>query len=59
MAEGENFFNIVDERPFFKVYKRMAEMEHRKKKNDGSAFFDYIIIRNDGTIEYGPQSGDP
>lgn len=37
----------------------MAEMEHREKKNDGSAFFDYIIIRNDGTIEYGPQSGDP
>ena len=58
VAKGENFFNIVDDRPFFKVYKRMAEMVHREKKNDGRAFFDYIIIRNDGKIEFGPKSGE-
>ena len=58
VAEGENFFNIVDDEPFYRGNKRMAEMEHREKKNDGSAFFDYIIIRNDGKIEYGPKSGE-
>ena len=52
VANGENFFDIVDDKPFFKVYKRMAEMKQWRE-----SFFDYIIIRNDGTIEYGPKSG--
>lgn len=27
------------------------------KSYSRSIFFDYLIIRNDGTIEYGPKSG--
>ena len=26
--------------------------------NKNALFFDYLIIRHDGTIEYGPKSGD-
>ena len=51
VSEGENFFNIEDDRPFVRGYKRQAEMSQRKNH-----FFDYIIIRNDGTVEIGPRS---
>ncbi len=52
IAEGENFFNIVDDRPFHRGHKRLVEMV------ENVTFFDYIIIRNDGKIEFGPQSGE-
>ena len=51
VSEGENFFNIEDDRPFVRGYKRQAEMSQRKNH-----FFNYIIIRNDGTVEIGPRS---
>ena len=49
VANGENFFDIVGR--FDSSYKRLFEMV-----GDGP-FFDYLIIRNDGKIEYGPKSG--
>ena len=52
VLEGENFFNIVDDRPFHRGRKRLVEMV------DNGTFFDYIIIRHDGKIEYGPKSGE-
>ncbi|SIN84094.1 hypothetical protein [Fibrobacter sp. UWB11] len=51
VSEGENFFNIEDDRPFVRGYKRQAEMSQWKNH-----FFNYIIIRNDGTVEIGPRS---
>ncbi len=64
MFKGEKFFNISDDRPFFKGRKCLAEMKQREKWNengvvaDSIQFFDYLIIRHDGSIEYGPKSGD-
>ena len=55
--EGDNLPNIEDDRPYFKGYKRQAEIIPRYMP-DSTHFYDYIIIRHDGTIEYGPKSGD-
>ena len=64
VSKGEDFFNIEDDRPFVKGKKRQAEMIQRGKWNengyipDSTHFFNYIIIRNDGTVEIGPKSGN-
>ncbi|MBR3074114.1 hypothetical protein [Fibrobacter sp.] len=50
--EGDNLPNIEDDRPYFKGFKRQAEMVQMDNH-----FYDYIIIRNDGTVEIGPKSG--
>ena len=57
VADGDNLLNIEDDRPYFRGYKRQAEIIPRYMP-DSTHFYDYIIIRNDGTIEYGPKSGD-
>ena len=55
--EGDNLPNIEDDRPYFRGYKRQAEIIPRYMPNS-THFYDYIIIHHDGTIEYGPKSGD-
>ena len=57
VADGDNLLNIEDDRPYFRGYKRQAEIIPRYMP-DSTHFYDYIIIRNDGSIEYGPKSGD-
>ena len=57
VADGDNLLNIEDDRPYFRDYKRQAEIIPRYMP-DSTHFYDYIIIRHDGTIEYGPKSGD-
>lgn len=62
--EGDNLPNIEDDRPYYKGCKRQADIVERCKWDengcipDSTHFYDYIIIRNDGSIEYGPKSGD-
>lgn len=62
VSEGEDFFNIEDDRPYFKGLKSLAEVMVDGKWNengyipDSTHFFNYIIIRNDGTVEIGPRS---
>ena len=61
--EGDNLPNIEDDRPYYKGCKRQADIVERCKWDengcipDSTHFYDYIIIRHDGTIEYGPKSG--
>ena len=55
--EGDNLPNIEDDRPYFRGFKRQAEIIPRYMP-DSTHFYDYIIIRHDGSIEYGPKSGD-
>lgn len=57
VADGDNLLNIEDDRPYFRGYKRQAEIIPRYMP-DSTHFYDYIIIRHDGTIEYGPKSED-
>ena len=67
----ESFFDVpFDENQFF--YKRFGRLmgSHMKRcrdsrfdvkiteANKNALFCDYLIIRNDGSIEYGPKSGD-
>lgn len=62
--EGDNLPNIEDDRPYYKGGKRQADIVERCKWDengcipDSTHFYDYIIIRNDGSVEYGPKSGD-
>lgn len=71
VPENENFYNIASDNtdPFFamqgiKLVARMKPCNHPNfnikitEANKNALFFDYLIIRNDGTIEYGPKSGD-
>ncbi|WP_173475368.1 hypothetical protein [Fibrobacter succinogenes] len=51
-SEGDKLLNIEDDRPYFRGFKRQAEIAEMYDH-----FYDYIIIRNDGSIEYGPKSG--
>ena len=53
VADGDNLLNIEDDRPYFRGFKRQAEMVQMDNH-----FYDYIIIRNDGTVEIDPKSGD-
>ena len=62
--EGDNLPNIEDDRLYYKGCKRQADIVERCKWDengcipDSTHFYDYIIIRNDGSIEYGLKSGD-
>ena len=71
ISKYESFFDVsFDENQFF--YKRYGHfMGVRMKQcfdsrfddeitvaNKNAVFCDYLIIRHDGTIEYGPKSGD-
>lgn len=71
VPENENFYNIASDNtdPFFamqgiKLVARMKPCNHPNfnikitEANKNALFFDYLIIRNDGAIEYGPKSGD-
>ena len=71
VPENENFYNIASDNtdPFFamqgiKLVARMKPCNHPNfnikitEANKNALFFDYLIIRNDGTIEYGPKSGN-
>ena len=71
VPENENFYNIASDNtdPFFamqgiKLVARMKPCNHPNfnvkitEANKNALFFDYLIIRHDGTIEYGPKSGD-
>ena len=71
VPENENFYNIASDNtdPFFamqgiKLVARMKPCNHPNfnikitEANKNALFLDYLIIRNDGTIEYGPKSGD-
>ena len=71
VPENENFYNIASDNtdPFFamqgiKLVARMRQCDDSRfdvkimESNKNALFCDYLIIRNDGTIEYGPKSGD-
>ena len=59
VSEGEDFFNIEDDRPYFRGLKNQAgvmvdgEWNENGYIPDSIHFFNYIIIRNDGTVEIG------
>ena len=71
VPENENFYNIASDNtdPFFamqgiKLVARMRQCDDSRfdvkimESNKNALFCDYLIIRHDGTIEYGPKSGD-
>jgi len=71
VPENENFYNIASDNtdPFFamqgiKLVARMKQCDDSRfdvkimESNKNALFCDYLIIRHDGTIEYGPKSGD-
>ena len=71
VPENENFYNIASDNtdPFFamqgiKLVARMKPCNHPNfnikitEANKNALFCDYLIIHHDGSIEYGPKSGD-
>ena len=71
VPENENFYNIASDNtdPFFamqgiKLVARMRQCDDSRfdvkimESNKNALFCDYLIIRHDGSIEYGPKSGD-
>ena len=61
----ENFFNlkngtIIPYGGFDRIEARIERCEgfDSKKNSFRNGYCNYLIIRNDGTIEYGPKSGD-
>ena len=71
VPENENFYNIAFDNtdPFFamqgiKLVARMRQCDDSRidfkitESNKNALFCDYLIIRHDGSIEYGPKSGD-
>ena len=64
VQKGEDFFNIAIDgfNPWAKyrgVVSRMKRCEENFSKSDPLELCDYLIIRHDGKIEYGPKSGNP
>ena len=71
VPENENFYNNASDNtdPFFamqgiKLVARMRQCDDSRfdvkimESNKNALFCDYLIIHHDGTIEYGPKSGD-